>query len=515
MVVAATLLLRLPIFAQPFFNGDEATYSALARALLDGNLPYVGAVDHKPPLIYFTYATLLAVGGRFAIHWIHLVSILVVAGTGLLVGHLARRLGMGTTEARVATLAYLALTFIGPGKDMLAANAELFMMLPTTAAVVAYLAWRSRGSRGTWMAVLAGALAALAFLYKYQGGAVLGAMVLHEGLSSKAPVPRRLAGIAAMGLGFMATVASFPLGYLLAGHQEDLWFWAWRFPMTYAGKLPPTKVALNLALQTAKWAAPVAGYLWLAWRGLSSALRTPGGGPQEPWLVPWWLAWSALGAAAGGRFFLHYYIQLAPPLALTAAMGTRAVSETKGRLGSVLVALLLVPLVVSWACDIADPWLRPRIPAHTKVYAAVGGWIRAHTPGEARVFVWGNSPEIYHFSRRSMGTRFVFCNYQSGKIWGTEYDEEGAKGTEAQAIPETWAMLLDDLRSSPPEVIVDAASGGLDRWAGHGLSRYPRLWDIVSRAYERAATVEGVDIYLLAHRAEGVERPRVGGTDHG
>ncbi len=55
----------------------------------------------------------------------------------------------------------------------------------------------------------------------------------------------------------------------------------------------------------------------LAWQGLREAWR---GCEAELWAVLGWLGVSVIGAAAAGRFYPHYYIQIVPPLAVLAGV---------------------------------------------------------------------------------------------------------------------------------------------------------------------------------------------------
>lgn len=525
VLLAAALLLRLPIFFYPFFNGDEATYAALANALLDGHLLYVGAVDHKPPGIAASYALILGLFGRFQLDAVHLVAILVVAATAGLLGRVARRLGLGRGPARAAALLYLAFSTVGPGKDMLAANAELFMLLPTVAAACVFLRGRAARGPGAYalLLVVAGALSGLAFLYKYQGGAILGTLVLFVLLDrGRAGLPR-LRDTALLGVGFLVPALLVLAVYAAAGELSSLYFWAWSYPLRYAGKLGASAVLANALVQTACWAVPCLALLVAAGvmlrRAAAGRIVSGQAGAALPCPVPplpcpvpplpapavrlslLWLLGGLAGVTAGGRYFLHYYLQLLPPLCLLAA--PLFCPEPEGQQhpwwsparGRLLLGLAVLPVLLFWGANALDHTLRPRIPRYTAVYQAVGRWVQEHSTPEERLFVWGNSPEIYHFSARRMGTRFPFCNYHSGKIWGTPADEEGATGLAPQQVAEAWPLLLDDLERRRPELLVDAAAGGLDRWGGHELARYPRLWAIVTHDYRPAGQVAGVTIY--------------------
>jgi len=169
VLVAVSFAMRLPVFFGTFASGDEATYCALAEALLDGHRLYIGAVDHKPPLIAVTYAAVLAIGGSKALPIVHAVSILVVCATAFLLSAVADRAGLTMAERRAAAFLYVLSASTGPAKDMLAVNGEILMALPAVAAIV--VAWpspdterRYRASAWRWMA--AGGLAATAALFK-------------------------------------------------------------------------------------------------------------------------------------------------------------------------------------------------------------------------------------------------------------------------------------------------------------------------------------------------------------
>jgi hypothetical protein len=209
-----------------------------------------------------------------------------------------------------------------------------------------------------------------------------------------------------------------------------------------------------------------------------------------------WLAACAAAVAAGGRFFLHYYLQLLPPLALLAApvLVERALAGRRGlRLAS--AAGIVFPALASWAAAALDARVRPEVAAQTVVYREVGSYLDARAAAGETLFVWGNSPEVYHFARRDMGTRFPFANHLAGKIWGTDADRAGAAEPERRAVAEAWPMLLDDIERRRPDWIVDAAAGGLDRWEGLGVERFPALAAVVVRDYTLASTVAGVPVY--------------------
>ena len=91
---------------------------------------------------------------------------------------------------------------------------------------------------------------------------------------------------------------------------------------------------------------------------------------------------------------------------------------TKVFLGRVTVALIALAAAASVALAMADRQVWPRSAWHQDHYRAVAEYVREHTQPDARVFVWGNSPEIYLYARRRMASRYMSVNYQTGHVWG-------------------------------------------------------------------------------------------------
>jgi 4-amino-4-deoxy-L-arabinose transferase-like glycosyltransferase len=495
LLLLLALALRLPVFARVFWNGDEATYAALANALLGGQTLYVGAVDHKPPLVALTYAAVLGAAGRAALPAVHALSILVVAATGGLVARSGRQLGLDSHACAASGAAFVLFSSFGPPQDTLAANAEIFMLLPSAAALAVTAAAAREPARarpGLWAA--GGLLVSLAALYKYQGAAVLAPVLVLATHEAGTPVAARR--VAAM----LGAAAALPVAivawYSRAGRLDDLVFWAWTYPLRYAGALGAEEALARAGRSTLAWALPCTVLIAGAVAGLARTGPAAQAGARRRVLLSW-LAASALAVAAGGRFFLHYYLQLLPPLALLAATALRGTAWA-GRPRALRLAAALgvaLPAVGSWAAAVLDARVRPETAAQAGVYRTVGAFLDVTAAPGDTLFVWGNSPEIYHFARRDMGTRFPFCNHLSGKIWGTAEDRPGAGNTQRRAVAEAWPMLLDDIERRRPDWIVDAAAAGLDRWQGLELERFPPLAAVVARDYVRLTSVEGVPVY--------------------
>src|SRR5664279_5936385 len=112
--------------------------------MMRGDLLYRDVVDHKPPLIYHVYQAGFVALGRYNTHGAHALVILSVLLTaGFL---LAMRWREGAADAKGAGLAaaglFLVFSTAWHDYDALAANCELFLLLPQT--IAAWLLLRER-----------------------------------------------------------------------------------------------------------------------------------------------------------------------------------------------------------------------------------------------------------------------------------------------------------------------------------------------------------------------------------
>jgi hypothetical protein len=207
-----------------------------------------------------------------------------------------------------------------------------------------------------------------------------------------------------------------------------------------------------------------------------------------------WLMTSIIALCAGGRFFGHYFHLVLAPLALLAAdrfLGWWRRSALARVLLAVTTAVPAIGffLLATVARPQAQALDEPEPP-----YDRVAAQIAANTAPDERIFVWGNSPQLYVLARRSMGTRFSFCNYMTGESPGTA-TETGGKNAAANVLPISWTMLMDDLERRRPALVVDAAAAGWDGYDKFPIARYPRLAAYLAGHYRKIGEVERVALY--------------------
>jgi hypothetical protein len=339
-------------------------------------------------------------------------------------------------------------------------------------------------------ALLAGIATAAATLFRYQVAIAGGAWVL------SLRFPRRqqhaLAAAIALAAGFGVAAAALAGGYWLTGHLDDFLFWGWRYNFQYIASVPAREEMIRFAIGT----LPVV-VCWLPAIVLAAFARRKN--VTLAWL---WLAAMCVALSIGGRFFGNYFLVAAPPLAALAGAGAVLLYSSGRRrllasLSAGVVALGVVSTLAVFVWDRFDP---SAAVLDTK-YREAGEWIAAHSTPDDRIFVWGDSAQLYVYSQRLMATRFAFTNYHTGTIWGTNpIPGSPHPPVPSLAVPRAWRELLDDLGHAPPAFVVDAAAAGLHDFEGLDLEKYPALWDIIKTQYRHETTTNGgIRIYRHIH----------------
>jgi len=511
-VFAVGLLLRLPTFIRPMLSDDEAIYATTADALTRGELLYRDVVDHKPPLIYHVYQAGFAVLGAYNTHGAHALVVLAVLLTaGFL---LAARRREGDRAALAAAALFLVFSTTWHDYDALAANCELFVLPPQAAA--AWLVLRARADVGPRTLLLhfgIGCLVGVSALFKYQGLTFLGVSV---GMLVWAVVMGQLAWSRALALalcqmiGAITPAAAYLAWCAAAGNADATVYW-FRFNFSYVGAGLRGRTALARGMRRTAMvggaalvpyaigtvaALGVAAEILRVLRVRLTGSPAKSAAPPAPSAVLGllWLLTSAVAVCAGGRFFGHYFHLVLPPLCLLAAPQVVRLWD-KGRAHRATLALLCaIPALVFFAfASFARP-VAAALDETDPSYDGVAARIAALTSPDERVFVWGNSPQLYVLSRRPMGSRFSFCNYMTGESPGTP-TEDGHWNADRNQLAASWDMLFADLESRRPALFVDAAAAGWDGYDKFPVRRYPRLQAYLDLHYRQVENPSGVSLY--------------------
>jgi hypothetical protein len=525
LLAGVVLVLRAPSLAIPILNEDEALYATTAASMAEGQPPYRAGVESKPPGIFYLYEAGFAIVGRFDMRALHALTMLWVLGTALLVGAIARRAMPGVPEppervvsvSTVASLLYIAFTIVEEPAVM-ASQCELLYSLPLAAA--AWLVIRGTTAAGTGTGTTGSGRRdwPAGFLAIALAGALCGAGTLIKPTAISLPVAvsawfvlrRRFLGGPdrfvidlvrglALWIGFAAVWLAAWAYFSHLGVWDDLVYWAFRWTL---GTYIPTGTSHSPFLIRF-----VAGFC--VWVGLTVILWILGGvAVTATWrrgepaaasaqiaglLVAWALAATSL-TFLGGRFFDHYFPAVIPPLAALAAVGFAAVRARAGWRRGVAIAVL-VPTLACWAgtwqFDRTTSWFGEA----PRPYDQIARYVHDHTADTDRGFVWGYFPLIYVAADRLSATRYVGCHYITGYAAIGLGRDLPPEIEDRLGVPNGFAILLADLETYRPALIVDTAPADLHHWHRYPLARYPVLADYVSAHYVREAAVQGAVIY--------------------
>lgn len=509
-VFALGASLRFPAFLRPLLSDDEAIYATTADALTRGDLLYRDVVDHKPPLIYHVYQAGFAALGTYDTQGAHVLVLLSVLLTAALL--FATRKPEDAGAGLFGAALFLIFSTTWHDYDALAANCELFVLAPQ--ALAAWLLvrdFRKSGAGGVVAHLAVGCLIGVSALFKYQGLTFLGVsagMVAWARLAGRMTSARavafaacQLAGAALPGCLYLAWCAG-------AGNAEATLYW-FRFNFSYVGAGLTGTAALvrglaRLAMIGGTAVVPYGLGLAAAASVAADVARAVGrrAGSELPSPVSFlgllWLLTSAIAVSAGGRFFGHYFHLVLAPLCLLAGPGATRLWHAGRLRRAMLLVLCAVPALVFFAlASFARP-VAAALDENEPSYERVASRMAALTAPAERVFVWGNSPQLYVLARRPMGARFSFCNYMTGESPGTP-TETGQWNADGNQLPAAWDMLLSDLDSRRPALLVDAAAAGWDGYDKFPMARYPRLASYVAQHYISVETVDGVVLYRRLH----------------
>jgi hypothetical protein len=190
-----------------------------------------------------------------------------------------------------------------------------------------------------------------------------------------------------------------------------------------------------------------------------------------------WFVGAVLGVSAGLRFFGHYYLQLAPPLAL---LGASALQHAK----PVVWARTALLGTLSWMVFLGIAVSTE--PAILRPVDQLAASIDARTSPTDSIFVWGEVPQLYLAAERAPASRFLTVGFLTGYSGGRADTRIG----ENYAVDGAWSELLSDFAAHPPALIVDESQG-----TPFPLSRFPTIERYVRAGYHVVAIVDGAVVY--------------------
>jgi len=490
-------------FAEPFatWTGwDEAYIAAFAQRLIDGHwLPYVDAVSHRGPVLYWIAALVQWIAGGHS--WAamrHAALFFAEANLWLAfaVGAVARRPLAGFLAA--ATFLF-ATTYSMEPKDGIGFNGEIvampFVLIGAALTTIA-LQRRAPGSDSRiWLITASGALV------------MVGALTKQPALLHLAPLSIWALAVAVHERGVLGRVDLRPLLGLWVGAATPAlavvaYFaqaGAWRpftyYLFTYNRIVYMGPVSAGYALESSYlfWRDNVAllifSMIGVAWAAAHFWSKLDGGGARGwasalvftgvPSTTAAHLILAMLGAISTFRFWEHYFITVLPWFGLLGGLLVEDRLPPAGSAGALRPRRTYVTTIVMFVAvsfvfrHLSTLWLGG-VRKEGEMFLApdqdpIASYIRHFTPPNQSVFVWGFAPEIYVSAKRRAASRFVFTTFPSGMVpWFTWLSREQE---DELAVPGSRRVLVQELEAEAPPLIVDVPNS----LHGRSIRRYPML----------------------------------------
>ena len=299
---------------------DEATFILVASSLLDGQLPYVGLFDIKPPGIFFALAGAMSLFGE------NLLTVRLFGTFCLLIaaffGYAIVRRQTSRVVAGLSIAVLCALTFHWEFQPTLTEHLAMALLMPAVWLLVA-------GRDDPWQSFFVGVLLSFATLTRTNIAFVVFAIGLFYNYRSwgpRAEVPR--VAVAAYIAGVAAPFVPLVIIYWLADGLDVLFLSLVRVPLSFASS--QMSMMETLHRQAGFWMGslreftfiilPATFYIVAGLAGCAFSYRRERclDGNHRLLLV---LAAVSVSVIAGGAAYLHYQLQILPLLLPLAGIG--------------------------------------------------------------------------------------------------------------------------------------------------------------------------------------------------
>jgi hypothetical protein len=507
-IAGLIVVLRLPSILASHCIDDENIYAVVGGEIASGGLPYVSAIERKPPLLLFVYAAVQRVFGIYNFVALHVVATLWALATMLGV-YLATRAvfgSRGVSDGRdVANSRAESASHTGTESPAAAAfahhaglaaallygiflpfsvyrnlawNGEMLMNLPIAFAYALAFAPSRRPARLAlhW----AGMLIALAALLKQPAAIALAPLLIYVLL----PSYRANRGLSLaysllhalwLGLGFAVTIALNALLLAKLGILREAVFWSITHHDVPHGLFDPvfwergSKGVLAFALAC----APVCVGAFMILRRSSD--RFAGRAAERSSLLAL-VACSAIGTAASGRFYPHYFIQLLLPLAILAGAWVAQLyaAGRQARPFAWVARWIGLSAFMFFVSHGLSFW-------QARNLGPVATYIREHAGPDDRMFVWGQAPELYLEARCRPASRYVATFPLTGYVFASPIGQDPSIDTSDRIVPGSWETLARELTTRPPAFIVDA--DGAHPQPRYPIADYPFLREMLDEDY--------------------------------
>ena len=503
---ALTLLLRLPFLRLPFDPTDEGYYAAVAQSSVRGSRLYADLWYVRPPFLNVVYAWSYRFSLGTAMPYDDAVrvfsAVFVAATVGVLAWVLFSELAPRAAILGAAMAALLAASLSLQNE----ANAETWMLLPyaASALLVLHVALHDPPNRrALWALALAGALTGVAAGFKQVALVNLALPIVTCAVFDRRHIRRWIGRTCAFIAGTAAVWAGILIGLGFLDDVRAFLYYAWFRNMVYVRASRAGSYSIRAAFATLT--GPLAAFslsLVVVLALFAFSLSRNRAWTRSPRIGVFSLAWlgvSAIGVAASGRFYPHYFVQTTIPLALllAASVDTVFAADARARTSTTSFALIAVLTLLcptlSYVADLRDA---NSIAAQRQLYKDLAQReLPRLTPPGGSFLVWGISVSVNAYTPLQAASRLPVVAYDYG--W-TPTDRGRLLGEE---FPSTADVVLAELRQREPDtVLLTVPLNASDASIPHndGVRLTSALYALLAEHY--TVVERGTGYVVLTHR---------------
>lgn len=474
LFLGLVIIFRLPTLFTPHYYGDEEIYFVMGKAWRDGVPLYQAMFDHKPPLIY------ILAGIARTVFWFRFMLLAAMVAHTWLFYVFAKKFWakIRPNMAYLSTAIFVVLTTL-PTFEGNIANAELFMMVPLTAAVL--LVWDARSN--DWKRFLgAGLIAGIGWLFKVPVAADFAALALYFFPFQETTFLKSIRSLFTFSfwsfvIGFALPLLSTFVYYYLKGTGPAYLATVLTVNLGYVSSWSTSTFAFNPfksgLLVRAMIAAGVALFLYLFRKKLDTRFT----------FVSLWLAFSFFGSLLSGRPYPHYLQEPFVPLSLFVpfifTIETFLPWVVVG--GLTLWALLTNKQIKFWAYDTLPLYKnfaaaatgKISYPEYVKTFDgakrnyAIGEYLIKHMDPADKIFVWGSDAALYNITDRLPSGGKYMVNFHILDFHAENY-------------------VMEELTKNDPRYIIVLPNS----------PPFPALKELLDTTYVDTYRLEGATVYL-------------------
>lgn len=503
IMLGCVLVLRIPAMYQHIVDMDESVFSEFGRVILNGGIPYVDVIDNKPPFMYYFFTIIYFLSGSGSLVIVHLVTAIWVALTGLSVYIFSLRI-KGETAGIAAAAAFILLMHTYEPK-YISTNGETLINLFLVVSSFIFITVKGMSRKSLVMHALSGIMLGAAVLTNYKAGVLAVVYIIHSMIiepliysdNRKDIVRENLFKLSITGISSIIPLAATALKFHADGSLDEALFWGFAYNFGYI-ESGSSVLSLKMASRMGLFVLMTMPVWFLALKNASSFISRLKEKNESAlnisvyFFLFLWLCASVYGAMLGGRGYGHYFIQIVPPLVLTAVM----CSGTFIMWRRTLWIWIAVPVLIMTAgrVDIQKSYIfaGEKNAGWASAYSAAAEYIKNHTVQGETIYVWGWATPVYYYSDRRSASRFIISDFVSGRVFGTANDSKAVRsGMTERFMPQ----LLEDLARNRPAYFLDTSGSGL-----YGYDRFPPdsfdgLGEYLKKNYVPEAEIGGIRIY--------------------